>query len=67
MTLQYYQTPRGEYWLMQHLPTEMQTASTFLEAGWDFVNETANGTEDIWWIDEGQDYPRLWWEMPKEQ
>jgi parallel beta-helix repeat protein len=27
---------------------EMQTASTFLEAGWDFVNETANGTEDIW-------------------
>jgi hypothetical protein len=41
---------------------KMQTASTFLEAGWDFVNETANGTEDIWWIDEGRDYPRLWWE-----
>ena len=41
---------------------EMQTASTFLEAGWDFVGETANGTEDIWWINEGQDYPRLWWE-----
>jgi len=41
---------------------EMQTASTFLEAGWDFVDETANGTEDIWWILEGQDYPRLWWE-----
>ena len=41
---------------------EMQTASTFLEAGWDFKGETANGTEDIWWIDEGQDYPRLWWE-----
>jgi len=41
---------------------EMQTASTFLEAGWDFVDETENGTEDIWWIDEGQDYPRLWWE-----
>jgi hypothetical protein len=42
--------------------TEMQTASTFLEAGWDFVDETANGTEDIWWILEGQDNPRLWWE-----
>jgi hypothetical protein len=42
---------------------EMQTASTFLEAGWDFVDETANGTEDIWWILEGQDYPRLWWEL----
>jgi hypothetical protein len=41
---------------------EMQTASTFLDAGWDFVGETANGTDDLWWIDEGQDYPRLWWE-----
>jgi hypothetical protein len=41
---------------------EMQTASTFLEAGWDFVDETANGADDIWWINEGQDYPRLWWE-----
>jgi len=43
---------------------EMQTASTFLDAGWDFVGETANGTEDIWWILEGKDYPRLWWELP---
>jgi len=41
---------------------EMQTAGTFLDAGWDFAGETANGTEDIWWILEGQDYPRLWWE-----
>jgi len=41
---------------------EMQTAATFLDAGWDFMDETANGTEDIWWILEGQDYPRLWWE-----
>jgi len=41
---------------------EMQTAITFLEAGWDFVGESENGTEDIWWIDEGQGYPRLWWE-----
>lgn len=41
---------------------EMQTTSTFLKAGWDFVGETENGTEDIWWILEGQDYPRLWWE-----
>jgi len=41
---------------------EMQTASTFLESGWDFVDETENGTENIWWIDEGNDYPRLWWE-----
>jgi len=41
---------------------EMQTASTFIEAGWDFVGEGANGTDDIWWILEGVDYPRLWWE-----
>jgi len=48
---------------------EMQTASTFLEAGWDFVDETENGTEDIWWILEaraGRDYPRLWWEEVRE-
>jgi hypothetical protein len=41
---------------------EMQTSATFIEAGWDFVNETDNGAEDIWWILEGRDYPRLWWE-----
>ena len=45
---------------------EMQAASTFLEAGWDFVDETENGTDDIWWIDEGQDYPRLWWGLGDE-
>jgi len=45
---------------------EMQTASTFLEAGWDFIDETENGTDDIWWILEGQDYPRLWWELIPE-
>jgi len=45
---------------------EMQTESTFTDAGWDFVGETANGTEDIWWIDEGKDYPRLWWEPVEE-
>ena len=46
--------------------TEMQMASTFLDAGWDFVDETANGTEDIWRIREGKDYPRLWWEATTE-
>jgi hypothetical protein len=45
---------------------EMQTAGTFLNAGWDFIGETTNGTEDIWWILEGQDYPRLWWELVEE-
>jgi len=41
---------------------EMQVASTFLEVGWDFIDESENGTEDIWKIAEGLDYPRLWWE-----
>ncbi len=45
---------------------DMQRADTFLEAGWDFVGETENGTDDIWWILEGQDYPRLWWESAEE-
>jgi hypothetical protein len=40
----------------------MQIASTFLGVGLDFVNETVNGTEDIQWILEGQEYPRLWCE-----
>ena len=48
---------------LSKLMPEMQTASTFLEAGWDFIDESDNGTEDIWWIDEGKDYPKLWWEM----
>ena len=44
------------------LPTaEMQTLSTFIDAGWDFAGETVNGIEDIWFIPQG-DYPHLWWE-----
>jgi hypothetical protein len=42
---------------------EMQMQSTFTDVGWDFFDETVNGTEDIWKIDEGLDYPRLWWEI----
>jgi hypothetical protein len=44
------------------LPTsEMQTMSTFTDVGWDFVGESFNGIEDIWFIPQ-QDYPRLWWQ-----
>ncbi len=38
---------------------EMQTESTFTDIGWDFVDESINGTEDIWSICEGTNYPRL--------
>jgi len=36
---------------------EMKQEAGFV--GWDFVDETANGTEDIWWINEGAGYPTL--------
>jgi len=39
------------------LPTaEMQMQITFLDAGWDF-------NTPVWTIDEGVNYPRLWWEF----
>ena len=41
---------------------DIQTRQTFLDAGWDFVNETANGTEDIWHMPYGVvGSPQLWW------
>lgn len=40
----------------------MHLMSTFTNAGWDFVGETANGTDDIWKIDDGNDYPKLSWQ-----
>lgn len=42
---------------------QMQTAGTFLDAGWDLLGEAINGTDDIWWIFDGKDYPRLWWQQ----
>jgi hypothetical protein len=41
---------------------ELKMESTFTQAGWDFVGETANGTSDTWRIQEGQDYPSLAWQ-----
>jgi hypothetical protein len=43
---------------------EMKTESTFTFAGWDFVGETVNGTEDIWDICEGTNYPKFVWQIP---
>jgi len=42
--------------------TEMQMVMVFLEAGWEFVGESANGTEAIWTMVDGEGYPRLAWE-----
>jgi len=42
---------------------EMQTESTFTSAGWDFVGETVNGANDIWTINDGNDYPIHVWPL----
>ncbi|MHC4069876.1 MAG: GLUG motif-containing protein [Planctomycetota bacterium] len=43
---------------------EMQTESTFTDAGWDFVGEVINGPNDIWDICEGTNYPKFVWQIP---
>jgi len=47
------------------LPTlQMQTKSTFTDAGWDFIDETTNGIENTWRLCQEQvDYPKLVWQM----
>jgi hypothetical protein len=43
---------------------EMQNVLTYLAAGWDFVGESSNGTEDVWEMSSGQPmYPKLAWEQ----
>jgi len=44
--------------------SEMQTRSTFTNASWDFLDESANGNMDIWrmCIDD-TNYPKLSWEF----
>ncbi len=43
---------------------EMQDYSTYFNAGWDFMDETQNGTNDIWGInpDDNGGYPFLAWQ-----
>lgn len=41
----------------------MRLKSTFTSYGWDFVGEVVNGTEDIWDICEGTNYPKLAWQI----
>jgi hypothetical protein len=41
---------------------QMMDINTYLNAGWDFVDESANGNEDIWQISDG-DYPSLSWQI----
>jgi hypothetical protein len=50
----------------------MQQKSTFEGAGWYFIHKPTDygecyrwypWEENVWWIDEGNDYPRLWFEL----
>ncbi|MHC4759327.1 MAG: GLUG motif-containing protein, partial [Planctomycetota bacterium] len=42
---------------------QMYSRLTFADAGWDFVNETVNGPNDIWAINDGKDYPVHIWPL----
>ena len=44
------------------LASQMYSLTTYLSSGWDFVAESANGTQDIWYLPGPRDYPRLTWE-----
>lgn len=43
---------------------EMQIETTFTDAGWDFVGEAVNGSDEIWriWPD-NDSYPKLSWDL----
>lgn len=38
--------------------------STFVNVGWDFVEEAVNGTDDVWKICDGTNTPKLSWQKP---
>ena len=41
---------------------QMQSLSTYIQAGWDLDGEEQNGTEDIWCLPALGSYPRLAWQ-----
>lgn len=42
---------------------QMQNRTTYVDAGWDFADETLNGIDDIWYTDPNVAmYPQLAWE-----
>ncbi|MCF7958348.1 MAG: SBBP repeat-containing protein [Phycisphaerae bacterium] len=48
---------------------QLWSKNLFTDTGWDFIGETENGSENIWRIDDGFDYPRIDWqaEIPIEK
>ena len=45
----------------------MQADCFLMTSPRNLVGKTDNGEENIWWIVEGRDYPRLWWERLEEE
>ncbi len=46
------------------LGTELMKMQVIYDiAGWDFVNETLNGSNDVWTMHDGADYPQHVWEL----
>jgi hypothetical protein len=46
------------------LSTELMQMQVIYDiAGWDFVNETFNGLNDVWTMHDGVDYPQHVWEL----
>ncbi len=46
------------------LTPQMKTESTYTDAGWDFLEETANGTSDFWRMcADAVSYPLLSWDF----
>lgn len=43
--------------------SEMGRSAMFLVAGWDFIGEKPNGTQDIWYMPAAGGYPQLMWEL----
>jgi len=39
---------------------QMKQQKSFI--GWDFIGETVNGPNDVWWINKGVSYPKLYWQ-----
>jgi hypothetical protein len=42
------------------------TCLSIATAGAQYGGESENGTEDVWTIDEGEDYPRLAWQRTEQ-
>jgi len=49
----------AEYGAIGKTTLEMQMENTFVDAGWDFINETTNGTSGYWQMPDGGGYPQL--------